>query len=110
MVNYLNGRLIRKFFSLNIPGILIYYQQVIIILPVDKSVPTFCHGNVGKLMALIILEAGVSPCNTLSSCSLGLLIDDLALATIWIVVLFVDIFVYLDVYYAAYQAFLVVKM
>ena len=62
------------------------------------------------MIALVVLQAGVSLCNILSSCSLGLLIDHSALTTIWIVVLFVDIFVYLDVHYAAYQALLAVKM
>ena len=53
------------------------------------------------LMALMVLEAGVSPCYILSNCSLSLLIDGSALATIWIAGLFVGIFVYLDEHYAS---------
>ena len=57
-------------------------------------------------MPLMVLDASVSPCNRLSNRSLSLLIDDLALATLWTVVSIVGIFVCLDEHGAAHQALL----
>ena len=58
-------------------------------------------------MALMVLEAGVSPWYRLSNCLLGLLINGSALATMWIVGPTIGIFVYLDEYCALYQTFIV---
>ena len=64
----------------------------------------------GILMVLMVLEAGVSPWYRLNTCSLGLLIDCSAPATIWIAMPVDDIFVCPDEHCAACQAFLAAWM
>ena len=58
-----------------------------------------------NLMALMVLEVGVSPCYRLSNCLLCLPIDGSALATIWTVMPVVGIFVCLDEHCAAYHPY-----
>ena len=56
------------------------------------------------------LEAGVSPLYRLNNCVLNQLIDDSAVATIWIAELVVGICEFLDVHHVPYQAFTIAWM